>query len=120
MNITIGIVAYNEEKYLPSILEDITKQNYPHENIEIVLADSMSGDQTQKIMLQWQQQYQQQYDHNYGNNYLFCAAAVCVYYFRLIHLCVCLRLEFKVFGIFVFLVGGNITVGCLDVVIVKT
>ena len=46
MNITIGIVAYNEEKYLPSILEDITKQNYPHENIEIVLADSMSEDQT--------------------------------------------------------------------------
>ena len=61
MNITIGIVAYNEEKYLPSILEDITKQNYPHENIEIVLADSMSEDQTPKIMLQWQQQYQQQF-----------------------------------------------------------
>lgn len=42
MKITVGVVAYNEEKNLPSLLKDIEGQSYPHSEIEVVLADSMS------------------------------------------------------------------------------
>lgn len=61
MNITIGIVAYNEEKDLPRVLENIREQTYPHENIEIVLADSCSTDGTRKLMEQFQNQYQDEF-----------------------------------------------------------
>ncbi|MBD3949590.1 glycosyltransferase family 2 protein [Tuanshanicoccus lijuaniae] len=50
MIISIGIVALNEEKYLPRILKDILSQSYPKEKIEIVLVDSMSNDTTKEIM----------------------------------------------------------------------
>ena len=54
MKITIGVVAYNEGNNLPSLLQDIEAQSYPHENIEVVLADSMSTDDTRKVMQEWQ------------------------------------------------------------------
>lgn len=57
MNISIGIVAYNEEKNLPKILEDIIKQSYPHKQLEVVLVDSMSEDQTKQIMQNFYEQY---------------------------------------------------------------
>mgnify|MGYP001026845870 CR=1 FL=1 len=50
MILSIGVIAYNEQKYLPALLEDIRRQTYPHENIEVVLIDSMSSDQTRRIM----------------------------------------------------------------------
>lgn len=50
MNISIGIVAYNEEQALPGILHDILQQSYPHKQIEILLIDSMSDDNTKSIM----------------------------------------------------------------------
>ncbi len=50
MNITIGIVAYNEEKNLPGILGDVRAQSYPHDRIELVLADSGSEDATKSVM----------------------------------------------------------------------
>ena len=50
MKISLAIVAYNEEKYLPRLLSDIEKQTYPHENIEIVFVDSASTDGTKKVM----------------------------------------------------------------------
>lgn len=52
--VSIGIVAYNEERSLPALLDDIKKQDYPHENIEVVLIDSCSTDTTKKIMLEFQ------------------------------------------------------------------
>lgn len=54
MKITIGVVAYNEGNNLPSLLQDIEAQSYPHQNIEVVLADSMSTDDTRKVMQEWQ------------------------------------------------------------------
>lgn len=48
--LSIGIVAYNEEKFLPSLLNDMQKQKYPHNLIEIILIDSMSTDRTRRIM----------------------------------------------------------------------
>ncbi|MCR4604948.1 MAG: glycosyltransferase family 2 protein [Eubacterium sp.] len=50
MNITIGIVARNEEHYLPRILEDVKSQDYPHEKIEVLLVDGRSTDDTKNIM----------------------------------------------------------------------
>ena len=42
--VSICIVAYNEENYLPNLFHDLNEQTYPHEKIEIVLVDSMSTD----------------------------------------------------------------------------
>ena len=50
MYISIGVIAHNEENTMRSILEDILAQDYPHENIEVVLVDSASTDGTKKIM----------------------------------------------------------------------
>ncbi|MCM1246226.1 MAG: glycosyltransferase family 2 protein [Roseburia sp.] len=57
MNISIGIVAYNEEKNLPGILEDVIKQTYPHDQMEIVLVDSRSEDQTKQVMQEFSEQH---------------------------------------------------------------
>lgn len=57
LDISIGIVAYNEEKNLPGILKDITLQTFPHGQMEVVLVDSMSEDGTRKIMEQFADRY---------------------------------------------------------------
>ena len=48
--VTLGIIAYNEEKYLPQLLRNIVEQTYPINKIEIVLVDGKSEDDTLKIM----------------------------------------------------------------------
>jgi glycosyltransferase involved in cell wall biosynthesis len=48
--LSIGIVAYNEESFLPNLLGDMKAQKYPHELIEILLIDSCSTDRTKAIM----------------------------------------------------------------------
>lgn len=50
LRVSLCVVAYNEEKYLPSLLKDIENQTYSHEYIEVVLIDSASTDNTKKIM----------------------------------------------------------------------
>ena len=50
MKVSIIITARNEEKYLPMLFEDILNQTYPLENIEVVLMDSNSTDNTRKLM----------------------------------------------------------------------
>ena len=37
MKVSIGVVALNEEKTLPSLFEDFKLQTYPHDKIEIIL-----------------------------------------------------------------------------------
>ena len=51
LKLSICIIAYNEEQYLPRLLEDIRLQEYPHEYTEVVLIDGNSGDKTKDIML---------------------------------------------------------------------
>ena len=48
--LSIGIVAYNEEVFLPNLLDNMKAQKYPHELIEIVLIDSCSTDGTKAVM----------------------------------------------------------------------
>lgn len=53
MTVSICIIAYNEEKTLPKLLDDVKKQDYPVHNIEVILVDSMSTDKTRVIMKQF-------------------------------------------------------------------
>lgn len=50
LDITIAIVAYNEESYLPRLLGDILDQTYPHDHIEVLFVDSASTDGTRIVM----------------------------------------------------------------------
>lgn len=63
MRISIGIVAYNEEKHLPYILADIEKQTYPLDKIELILADSMSEDNTMRIMMDFAKKNGEKFSH---------------------------------------------------------
>lgn len=53
--ITVGVIAYNEHKYLPSLLSNILEQTYKKELMEIILVDSCSSDDTRKIMQQFEE-----------------------------------------------------------------
>lgn len=50
MIVSLGIIALNEEKYLPAVLDDILKQLYPLFQIDLILIDSMSNDSTKFVM----------------------------------------------------------------------
>lgn len=56
--VTFGVIAYNEQKYLPSLLDDLLAQTYPKENIEVVLVDGKSSDTTKVIMSDFKAQYE--------------------------------------------------------------
>lgn len=58
MKITVGIIALNEIKYLPALLEDVRRQTYPHDKIEVVLADSGSQDGTKECMREFKKLYE--------------------------------------------------------------
>ncbi len=48
--VSIGIVALDEQAALPGLLEDVLAQDFPHDRIELLLADSGSADATRTIM----------------------------------------------------------------------
>mgnify|MGYP002509614484 CR=1 FL=1 len=52
--LSIGIIAYNEEAFLPNLLNDLKAQTYPHKLMEIVLIDSCSSDGTKAVMEKFQ------------------------------------------------------------------
>ena len=54
MLVSIVISAYNEEKYLPGLIDDLKNQSYPHNLIEIILINAMSTDKTKDIMENFQ------------------------------------------------------------------
>lgn len=60
--LSIGIIAYNEEAFLPNLLDDMKAQKYPHELIEIVLIDSCSTDGTKAVMEKFQKENQDFYN----------------------------------------------------------
>lgn len=62
MNVSLCVVAYNEEKSLPGLLKDIEGQTYSHDRMEILLIDSCSEDRTKEIM--------QQFAREKGNEFL--------------------------------------------------
>ncbi len=48
--VSVCIIAYNEEKFLPKLFNDILSQTYPKELMEAVLVNAMSSDKTREIM----------------------------------------------------------------------
>lgn len=59
--VTFGVIAYNEQSYLPELLDDLLKQTYPKEFIGVVLVDGNSTDNTLKIMNDFKSKYANQY-----------------------------------------------------------
>lgn len=53
MTVSLCVVAYNEENFLPNLLNDLQNQTYPHNLTEIVLIDGNSTDKTKQIMLEF-------------------------------------------------------------------
>ena len=53
MTVSLCVVAYNEEFFLPNLLSDLVKQTYPHRLTEIVLIDGNSTDNTKQIMFEF-------------------------------------------------------------------
>lgn len=51
MNVSLCVIAYNEERALDKLFEDIRNQDYPHDKMEIILVNSMSTDNTLEKML---------------------------------------------------------------------
>ena len=50
MLVSLCMIAYNEEKVLNGLFRDFSMQDYPHDQIEVVLVDSNSNDKTRKMM----------------------------------------------------------------------
>ena len=48
--VSLCVVAYNEEYFLPNLLTDLSNQTHPHELIELVLIDGCSTDGTKRLM----------------------------------------------------------------------
>ncbi len=46
--VTIGIPTYNQQEYLAAAVESALAQQYP--NLEIIVADDCSTDETEKIV----------------------------------------------------------------------
>ncbi len=55
--VSVGIVALNEETALPGLLGDVLAQDFPHDRIELLLADSGSSDGTRGIMQRFAEEH---------------------------------------------------------------
>jgi len=54
--VTIGIINYNNARYLTECVESFIKQNYP--NLEIIIVDDLSTDNSQLVIKELQEKYQ--------------------------------------------------------------
>ena len=52
MLVTLCVIAYNEERFLPRLFSDIEQQTYEHKKIELVLVNNGSDDRKRAIMAQ--------------------------------------------------------------------
>ena len=72
MLVSICTIARNEEGYLPHLLDDITKKDFPAGQIEVVMVDSGSKDGTRGIMENFAEKNSQFYNctvtENPGDN----------------------------------------------------
>lgn len=62
MLVSFIIIAYNAEKFLDKSLESLKKQDYPHKDIEVILVDSTSTDNTKKIMNKFKDESQKDFN----------------------------------------------------------
>ena len=59
--VTFGVIAYNEQRYLPDLLEDLLKQTYSKLLTEVILVDGDSTDETWQIMELFKKQHDTEY-----------------------------------------------------------
>ena len=50
MNLSIICPIYNEEKYISRCIESLIRQDYPKDDLEVLLVDGMSTDKTREII----------------------------------------------------------------------
>ncbi len=50
MLVTVCVIAYNEESFLPGLFKSINNQTYDHKKIEVVLVDNGSVDSSKSLM----------------------------------------------------------------------
>lgn len=62
MKVSLCVIAYNEERYLPGIFDNIKAQTYPHSKMELIFVDSCSVDDTKKQMLAFAQKYKEEFE----------------------------------------------------------
>lgn len=55
--LSVIIPIYNEEKYIAKCLDSILEQDYPKEDMELLLCDGMSKDRTREIISKYQGKY---------------------------------------------------------------
>lgn len=51
--ISVICPIYNEEKYIGKCIDSILRQDYPKEDMEVLLVDGMSTDKTREIVLSY-------------------------------------------------------------------
>ncbi len=56
-NVSVIVPVLNEEKYINGCLDSLLKQDYPKENLEIILVDGNSNDKTVDIIKEYTQKY---------------------------------------------------------------
>ena len=57
MTLSVICPIYNEEKYIGPFLDSILQQDYPHNDLEILLVDGMSKDKTRDVICSYSKQY---------------------------------------------------------------
>ena len=55
--LSVIMPIYNEEKYIAKCLDSILDQDYPKEDMELLLCDGMSRDRTREIITEYQKKY---------------------------------------------------------------
>lgn len=62
MLVTFIIVAYNAEKVIEKCLDSLNTQKYSHKEIEVILVDSSSTDNTKEILQQFKKNFERDYN----------------------------------------------------------
>lgn len=57
MKLSVICPIYNEEKHIAACLDSILRQDFPKEEMEVLLVDGMSSDRTREIVQQYTAQY---------------------------------------------------------------
>lgn len=61
MKVSFCVIAYNEQRYIRGILDNIVKQDYPHADMEIILVDGASVDKTLEYMTRFKEAYSNEF-----------------------------------------------------------
>jgi glycosyltransferase involved in cell wall biosynthesis len=59
--ISFCVIAYNEDKNIGRLLENLLQQTYPRELTEVVFVDSCSKDTTKQIMEKFREEHMNEY-----------------------------------------------------------